>query len=139
MSDSLLAHLQACWMADHVLYTSHARQEMRTQEFGPSSEQQVHEAIMMDGLSKEARMKCVICYSPDIEPKTVNEEIWVDQDVALIPLNVLVCNNCGERYYDRKAMRQLEEAEKALKDKRLQVEPTGRVLRVVLEASVMAA
>jgi hypothetical protein len=46
MPDSLLAHLQACWMADHVLYTSHARQEMRAEEFGPISEQQVHEAIM---------------------------------------------------------------------------------------------
>ncbi len=76
-------------------------------------------------------MKCVICYSPDIEYKTVNEEIWVNDDVALIPLSVLVCNNCGERYYDRKAMRQLEEAEKALKDKRLRVETAGRVLRVV--------
>jgi YgiT-type zinc finger domain-containing protein len=43
-------------------------------------------------------MKCVICYSPNIEQKTVNEEIWVGDDVALIPLNVLVCNNCGERY-----------------------------------------
>ena len=84
-------------------------------------------------------MKCVICYSPDIQQKTVNEEIWVDQDVALIPLDVLVCNNCGERYYDRKAMRQLEEAEKALKDKRLKVETTGRVLRVVMESSAIAA
>jgi len=60
-------------------------------------------------------MKCVICYSPNIEQKIVNEEIWVGDDVALIPLNVLVCNNCGERYYDRKAMRQLEEAEKAFR------------------------
>ena len=84
-------------------------------------------------------MKCVICYSPNIEQKIVNEEIWVGDDVALIPLNVLVCNNCGERYYDRKAMRQLEEAEKALKDKRLQVETTGRVLRVVTEPSAIAA
>lgn len=76
-------------------------------------------------------MKCVICHSPDIELKTVHEEIWVKGDVALISLTILVCNNCGERYYDRKAMRQLEEAEKALRDSRVQVEATGRVLRVV--------
>jgi YgiT-type zinc finger domain-containing protein len=85
-------------------------------------------------------MKCIICSSPDVEQKNVNEEIWVGEDVALIPLRVLVCNNCGERYYDRKAMRQLEEAEKALKDKRLRVETTGRVLRVVTEpTSAIAA
>jgi len=78
-------------------------------------------------------MRCVICYSPNIERKIVNEEIWVGDDVALIPLNVLVCDNCGERYYDRKATRQLEETEKALKDKRLRVETAGRVLRVVTE------
>jgi hypothetical protein len=37
-------------------------------------------------------------------------------------------------------MRQLEEAEKALKDKRLRVETTGRVLRVVTEpTSAIAA
>jgi YgiT-type zinc finger domain-containing protein len=85
-------------------------------------------------------MKSLICSSPDVEQKNVNEEIWVGEDVALIPLRVLVCNNCGERYYDRKAMRQLEEAEKALKDKRLRVETTGRVLRVVTEpTSAIAA
>jgi YgiT-type zinc finger domain-containing protein len=85
-------------------------------------------------------MKCIICSSPDVEQKNFNEEIWVGEDVALIPLSVLVCNNCGERYYDRKAMRQLEEAEKALKDKRLRVETTGRVLRVVTEpTSAIAA
>lgn len=82
-------------------------------------------------------MKCVICYSSDIEQKTVNEEIWVGEDVALIPLNVLVCNTCGERYYDRAAMRKLEEAEKALKDKRWRVETTGRVLRVVAKPTSM--
>ena len=85
-------------------------------------------------------MRCVICYSPNIEQKFVNEEIWVGDDVALIPLNVLVCDNCGERCYDRKAMRQLEEAGKALKDKRLRVETAGRVLRVVTEpAGAIAA
>jgi hypothetical protein len=41
----------------------------------------------------------------------------------------------GLQDYDRKAMRQLEEAEKALKDKRLHVETAGRVLRVATEPS----
>jgi YgiT-type zinc finger domain-containing protein len=76
-------------------------------------------------------MKCVICYSPSIEQRTVNEEIWVNEDVVLISLSVLVCNNCGERYYNREAMRRLEEAEKALRENRLSVKTTGRVLQVV--------
>jgi YgiT-type zinc finger domain-containing protein len=79
-------------------------------------------------------MKCIICHSVDIEQKTVNEQIWVGEDLALIPVKVLVCANCGERYYDRRVMRQLEEAEQALRDKRLHVETSGRVLRVMAEA-----
>jgi hypothetical protein len=43
------------------------------------------------------------------------------------------CATIAVSVTDRKAMRQLEEAEKALKDKRLRVETTGRVLRVVTE------
>jgi YgiT-type zinc finger domain-containing protein len=76
-------------------------------------------------------MKCLICHSPSIEQKTVNEQIWVGEDLALIPVEVLLCTNCGERYYGRRAMRQLEEAEQALKDQRLPVETAGRVLRVM--------
>jgi len=119
----MFARLKACVVADHLLYTSHARKEMRAEEFGSIGEQ-------VGGFSKEAIMKCVICSSPDIELKNANEQIWVGDDVALIPLKVLVCANCGERYYDRRAMHQLEEAEQALKERRLQVETAGRVLRV---------
>ncbi|MCL5267962.1 MAG: YgiT-type zinc finger protein [Bacteroidetes bacterium] len=50
-------------------------------------------------------MKCVVCKSPDIELRKVEEEIRVDTDIVLIPIEVLVCQNCGERYYDRQAIR----------------------------------
>ena len=46
-------------------------------------------------------MKCVVCKGSDIEPKTVDEQIRTESDIILVPMNILVCSNCGERYYDR--------------------------------------
>jgi len=76
-------------------------------------------------------MKCVICHNPTIEPKTVNEESWINGDVVLVPVEALVCTSCGERYYDRRAMRKLEKAEEQLRQRRLKLEATGRVLKMV--------
>ncbi len=75
-------------------------------------------------------MKCVICHSSDIEEKVVDEMFWVDQDVVLVPYRVLVCNNCGERYYSRTAMRRLEEIEENLRDRTARLETIGQVLKV---------
>ncbi len=47
-------------------------------------------------------MKCIVCKGPDIELKTVDEQIKTGKDIILVPMNVLVCSSCGERYYDRK-------------------------------------
>ncbi len=77
-------------------------------------------------------MKCVVCRSPDIELKVVDEEIWIDDDVVLIPLEVLMCANCGERYYSRQAMHELVEAEENLRQQRLRLETAGRVLRATM-------
>ena len=41
----MLDRLKASLAADRLLYTSHARKEMRTEEFGPISEQEVYEAV----------------------------------------------------------------------------------------------
>ncbi len=54
-------------------------------------------------------MRCVICKNPDIQKKQVQEEIKKGEDIVLVPLEILVCLNCGERYYDRKAMKKIEE------------------------------
>jgi len=51
-------------------------------------------------------MKCVVCKGSDIELKTVDEQIRTEKDIILVPMTILVCSNCGERYYDRKSMRQ---------------------------------
>jgi YgiT-type zinc finger domain-containing protein len=43
-------------------------------------------------------MKCVICGSPDIKEKNV------ENDIVMVSIKTLVCGSCGERYYDRKTL-----------------------------------
>jgi len=51
------------------------------------------------------------------------------KDIILIPMEVLVCQNCGERYYDRKTMLKLEEMRDRLTRKDVELEGVGKVLR----------
>jgi len=76
-------------------------------------------------------MKCVICKSSDIQNKMIEEEIKSGRDIILVALDVLVCMNCGERYYDRNTMRKIEDIRSRLKQKDLEVEEVGKVLRAV--------
>jgi len=76
-------------------------------------------------------MKCVICKSSDIQKKKVEEEIKSEMDIVLISLEVLVCMNCGERYYDRMTMRKIENIRAKLKQRELKVEEVGKVLRAI--------
>ena len=78
-------------------------------------------------------MKCIICHSTDISLRRVNEQLSRGEDLILVPLEVLVCNNCGERYYDRRAMKRLEEIEDAVNAGRVSLERVGEVLRVSQE------
>jgi len=75
-------------------------------------------------------MKCVICKSSEINMMTVEEEIKSGSDIFLVPMAVLVCSSCGERYYDRKAMKKIEEMRSKIKEKSLEAKEVGRVLRV---------
>ncbi len=75
-------------------------------------------------------MKCVICQSPDVVEKKVEEEIRINSDIALYSIKTQVCNNCGERYYDRETMALLEEVKDKLKKKKLDLQVVGKVLRV---------
>ena len=74
-------------------------------------------------------MKCIVCKGSDIEPKTVDEQIRTGKDIILIPINILVCSNCGEKYYDRNAMRKIEEIRTKVKNQELDVEEVGKVMR----------
>lgn len=78
-------------------------------------------------------MKCIICHSTDISLRRVNEQLSRGEDVILIPVEVLVCSNCGERYYDRRTMQRLEEIEDAINAGRVSLERVGEVLRMKQE------
>ena len=73
-------------------------------------------------------MKCLICHGEAIEPTNVEEELTVGNDIVKVPVRVLVCLSCGERYYDRKTMRYLEEVEIRLKEGRGNLKEIGKVL-----------
>jgi YgiT-type zinc finger domain-containing protein len=73
-------------------------------------------------------MKCVICKSNNIEKKKVQEEIKQDADIVLVPLEIVVCLDCGERYYDRNAMRKIEDIRERVRKRDLAVKEIGRVL-----------
>ena len=74
-------------------------------------------------------MKCIVCKSTDIEKKKVDEDIRVGRDIILVSMEVLVCNSCGERYYDRATMKKIEEYRTNLKNTNLNMEEVGKVFR----------
>jgi YgiT-type zinc finger domain-containing protein len=74
-------------------------------------------------------MKCVICKSSQIEMKKVEEEIRLGSNILLVPMEVLVCLSCGERYYDKKAMKKIEETRSRLQKRDLEMEEVGKVFR----------
>lgn len=53
-------------------------------------------------------MKCIICHGAQVSQAEVFEEIPVGLDIVRVPVTVMVCRTCGERYYDRATMRHLE-------------------------------
>ncbi|MDA8273511.1 MAG: YgiT-type zinc finger protein [Deltaproteobacteria bacterium] len=75
-------------------------------------------------------MKCVVCKSSDIQMKTVEEEIG--SDIILIPIDVLVCLNCGERYYDRKTLKKIEELKSKATSRDLKIEEVGKVFKALV-------
>jgi YgiT-type zinc finger domain-containing protein len=83
----------------------------------------------MDRFFKEDKMKCVVCKGSDIEIKTVDEQIRKGRDIILVPMSILVCSNCGERYYDRKSMRKIEDIRNKVQNQELDVEEVGKVMR----------
>ncbi|MBI4410789.1 MAG: YgiT-type zinc finger protein [Gemmatimonadetes bacterium] len=58
----------------------------------------------------------------------VREELALGTDIVCVPIHVLVCQTCGERYYDRKTMRHLEEVERQLREGNGRLREVGRVL-----------
>jgi YgiT-type zinc finger domain-containing protein len=75
-------------------------------------------------------MKCIICHSPDIQERDVEETLQVDNDIVILPIRVLVCLNCGERYYDRQTMQHLEKLEQQVRDGQAPLQTVGAVHRL---------
>ncbi len=73
-------------------------------------------------------MQCVICHSDEIEKKQVQEEFHLNDDIVRIPVEALVCRNCGERFYDRRTVRYLEDLEKRLQANEIPLRQTGKVM-----------
>lgn len=76
-------------------------------------------------------MKCVICKSGDIREQKTEEEIRVGSDIVFVPVSALVCNECGEKYYNRAEMKKLEDMERLLRKKKISLEKIGEVLKPV--------
>ncbi len=78
-------------------------------------------------------MKCIICRGSNIIPKTVDEEIRKGNDIILIPLDIIVCSNRGERYYNKKAINRIEEIRSKIENQEVEVEEIGKVMRANAE------
>ena len=76
-------------------------------------------------------MKCTLCHSDDIVKSTVQERIPVGNDIVLVPIEVLLCQSCGERFYDRATLRRLEELEDDLAARKRPLREIGKILELV--------
>ena len=59
-------------------------------------------------------MNCVICHGNNIKTVGVKEEFPLGNDIVYFSITLPVCQTCGERYYDRRTMEQLERVEEKL-------------------------
>ena len=76
-------------------------------------------------------MKCTLCHGDHIAKSMVQERIPVGNDIVLVPIEVLVCQSCGERFYDRATMHQLEELEDDLAARKRPLREVGKVLELI--------
>ena len=73
-------------------------------------------------------MKCLICHGEDIQVTEVKEELRVENDIVYVPIQIPVCRACGERYYDRRTIRFLEEVDRRLREGKANLQEVGKVL-----------
>ncbi|MEE8193319.1 MAG: YgiT-type zinc finger protein [Gemmatimonadales bacterium] len=73
-------------------------------------------------------MKCLVCQGLEIVPQTAKEAIPVGEDLIYVSIKIPVCQTCGERYYDRKTMRYLEQVEEELRAGHGELRQVGKLL-----------
>lgn len=74
-------------------------------------------------------MKCIICHGEEISLAEVFEEIAVGTNIVRVPLAVMLCRACGERYYTRANMRHLEGVREDIANERARLDEVGKVLQ----------
>ena len=74
-------------------------------------------------------MKCIICHGEEVSSADVFEEIAVGSNIVRVPLTVMLCRGCGERYYTRANMRHLEGVREDIASKRARLDEVGKVLQ----------
>jgi YgiT-type zinc finger domain-containing protein len=75
-------------------------------------------------------MKCLVCHGEDIPVTEVREELRVENNIVYVPIQIPVCRACGERYYDRRTIRFLEEVDQRLKEGKAILQEVGKVLEL---------
>ena len=75
-------------------------------------------------------MRYLICHGDDIQTEKVREEIKVDKNIVYISIQTPVCHTCGERYYDRRTVRYLEEMEHKIPLSQIRLQEVGKVLEL---------
>ena len=73
-------------------------------------------------------MKCVICHGEDIQTKELSEEIKSGNNIIVVPIKAPTCMSCGERYYDRRTMKMLEDVEDKVSKNSLKLKEIGKIL-----------
>ncbi|MGE0082928.1 MAG: hypothetical protein AB7S75_00765 [Desulfococcaceae bacterium] len=74
-------------------------------------------------------MKCIICHGDNIQLTAIQEGLKIENDLVYVPVCIPICRNCGERYYDRRTMRFLEQIHQTLrKEKQMNLQEIGKIL-----------
>ena len=74
-------------------------------------------------------MQCVICKSSTAETKILDMQIEVGRDIVLVPMNIIVCSHCGERYYNTEVIKKIEDIKSKQINRELDVIEIGKVMR----------
>lgn len=77
--------------------------------------------------SETTSLKCVVCNGTEVVEQEVREELRQGSDVVLAPVKCLVCQTCGERYYDRPTVQYLETLRQELKTGEIELKQIGKV------------
>ncbi|MBE7439165.1 MAG: YgiT-type zinc finger protein [Spirochaetales bacterium] len=74
-------------------------------------------------------MKCVVCNGEDLNKRVVDEEIRSGPDVIIVPIQVVACASCGERYYSRENIQYLEKVRDSIPAEAKDLIEIGRVFK----------